>query len=102
MRSFLDVAPFVMDYRTQRQEILLYHVFFTLFGLGSEAVVALASVFGSVPIMVNVRVGLVEVQPIFVKLGRSLKATQWQTFWKIMGISLKRLYRYGLTSCNCP
>jgi NitT/TauT family transport system permease protein len=64
--------------------ILLYPVFLTLFGLGSAAVVALASVFGSVPIMVNVRVGLAEVQPIFVKLGRSLKATQWQTFWKIM------------------
>jgi len=64
--------------------ILLYPVFLTLFGLGSAAVVSMAIVFGSIPIMVNVSVGLAGVEPIFVKLGRSLKTTRWQMFWKIM------------------
>jgi NitT/TauT family transport system permease protein len=44
----------------------------------------MAIVFGSIPIMVNVSVGLAGVEPIFVKLGRSLKASRWQMFWKIM------------------
>jgi NitT/TauT family transport system permease protein len=64
--------------------ILLYPVFLTLFGLGSAAVVAMAIVFGSIPIMVNVSVGLAGVEPIFIKLGRSLKTTRWQMFSKIM------------------
>lgn len=64
--------------------ILLYPVFLTLFGLGSAAVVSMAIVFGSIPIMVNVSVGLAGVEPIFIKLGRSLKTTRWQMFWKIM------------------
>jgi NitT/TauT family transport system permease protein len=64
--------------------ILLYPVFLTLFGLGSATVVTMAVVFGSIPIMVNVSVGLAGVEPIFIKLGRSLKATRWQMFSKIM------------------
>lgn len=64
--------------------ILLYPVFLTLFGLGSAAVVSMAIIFGSIPILVNVSVGLAGVEPIFVKLGRSLKVTRWQMFWKIL------------------
>jgi NitT/TauT family transport system permease protein len=44
----------------------------------------MAIVFSSIPVMVNVNVGLSGVEPIFVKLGRSLKTTRWQMFWKIM------------------
>ena len=64
--------------------ILLYPVFLTLFGLGSPAVVSMAVVLGSIPIMVNVSVGLAGVEPIFVKLGRSLNATPWLMFRKVM------------------
>jgi NitT/TauT family transport system permease protein len=64
--------------------ILLYPVFLTLFGLGSGAVVGMAVVFGTVPIAVNVSAGLTGVERVFVKLGRSLRATPWQLFWKIM------------------
>ncbi len=64
--------------------ILLYPVFLTLFGLGSATVVAIAVVTGTIPIMVNVSAGLMGVERIFVKLGKSLKVTPWQLFWKIM------------------
>lgn len=64
--------------------ILLYPVFLTLFGLGSATVVAMGVIFGSIPIMVNVAVGLAGVEPIFVKLGRSLKASRAQMFAKIL------------------
>jgi NitT/TauT family transport system permease protein len=64
--------------------ILLYPVFLTLFGLGSAAIVSMAIIFGSIPIIVNVSVGLTTVEPIFVKLGRSLNVTGAQMFWKIM------------------
>jgi NitT/TauT family transport system permease protein len=64
--------------------ILLYPVFLAVFGLGSAAVVSMAIVFGSIPIMVNVSVGLTQVERIFLKLGRSLQASPGQMFWKIM------------------
>jgi len=64
--------------------ILLYPVFLTLFGLGSATVVAIAVVTGTIPIVVNVSAGLMGVERIFVKLGKSLKVTPWQLFWKIM------------------
>ena len=64
--------------------ILLYPVFLTLFGLGSATVISVAVVTGSIPIIVNISVGLAGVEPIFIKLGRSLKATSRQMFWKIM------------------
>lgn len=64
--------------------ILLYPVFLALFGLGSAAVIGMAVVFGTIPIMVNVSAGLTGVERIYVKLGLSLKATPWQLFWKIM------------------
>lgn len=64
--------------------ILLYPVFLTVFGLGSATVVSMAVVLGSIPIMVNVGVGLAGVEPVFIKLGRSLNTTRWQMFWKIM------------------
>lgn len=64
--------------------ILLYPVFMTLFGLGSAVVISMAIVTGTIPIMVNVSTGLLGVERVFVKLGRSLKVTPWQLFWKIL------------------
>jgi NitT/TauT family transport system permease protein len=64
--------------------ILLYPVFLALFGLESGAVVSIAVILGTIPIMVNVRAGLVGVERIFLKLGRSLRATRWQMFWKVL------------------
>ena len=64
--------------------ILLYPVFVTLFGLGSSAIISMAVVTGTIPIIVNVSAGLMGVDRIFVKAGRSLLATPWQLFWKVM------------------
>ncbi len=63
---------------------LLYPVFLTLFGLGSATVISMAVVLGSIPIMVNVNIGLSGIEPVFTKVGRSLKANRWQMFCKIM------------------
>jgi NitT/TauT family transport system permease protein len=79
----LAVEPILLAFYAA-PTILLYPVFLTLFGLGSAAVVSMAVVFGATPIMVNVSVGLAGVEPILIKLGRSLKATRFQMFWKIM------------------
>lgn len=64
--------------------ILLYPVFLTLFGLGSATVVAMGVIFGSIPIMVNVAVGLAGVEPIFLKVGRNLGAGRLRMFTKIL------------------
>lgn len=64
--------------------ILLYPVFLSLFGLGSMVVISMAVIFGTIPVMVNVTTGLSGVDAIYRKLGRSLRASSWQLFWKIM------------------
>lgn len=64
--------------------ILLYPVFLALFGLKSGAVVSIAAILGTVPVMVNVRAGLLGVDRIFIKQGRSLRATPWQMFRMIL------------------
>jgi NitT/TauT family transport system permease protein len=64
--------------------ILLYPVFLALFGLGSGAVVAMAVVTGTIPLMVNVSAGLRGVERVYVKAGRSLRATPGQLFWKVL------------------
>ena len=64
--------------------ILLYPVFLTFFGEGSVTVIIMAVVLGSVPIAINVAVGLGSIAAIWRKVGRSLNATGRQMFFKIM------------------
>jgi len=64
--------------------ILLYPVFMTFLGQGSETVVTMAVVLGAVPIAINVAVGFAGIEAIWRKVGRSLNATRNQMLWKIM------------------
>jgi NitT/TauT family transport system permease protein len=81
--------------------VLLYPVFLTLFGQGTMTVVTMAVVLGSVPIAINIAVGLGSIAPIWRKVGRSLNATSRQMLFQIMVPAATPIivtgFRLGLT-----
>jgi len=65
-------------------KIILLPLLLTIFGVGLEAKVANAAIHGIFPVILNTVVGVREVNRVLLKLGRSMKATRWQTFQKII------------------
>lgn len=53
------------------------------FGLGLESKLAIAFLVAFFPIVVDTATGLQATPPGLVELGRSLKASRWQMFWKV-------------------
>lgn len=53
------------------------------FGLGMQSKLAIAFLVAFFPIIVDTATGLQETPPGLVELGRSLRASRWQLFWKI-------------------
>jgi NitT/TauT family transport system permease protein len=53
------------------------------FGLGMESKLAIAFLVAFFPMVVDTATGLQETPPGLIELGRSLRATRWQMFWKI-------------------
>lgn len=53
------------------------------FGLGMESKLAIAFLVAFFPIIVDTATGLRETPAGLIELGRSLRATRWQMFWKI-------------------
>jgi NitT/TauT family transport system permease protein len=64
--------------------ILFYPVFITLLGPGSATVITMAVITGSTPIAINIAVGLMRIEPIWQKVGRSLLATPSQMLLRIL------------------
>jgi NitT/TauT family transport system permease protein len=64
--------------------ILLYPMFLTFFGQSSLTVISMAAVLGTVPIAINIAVGLNGVEPLLHKLGRSLNASPRQQYLRIL------------------
>lgn len=81
--------------------ILFYPVFLTFFGQGTETVVSMAIVLASVPIAINIAVGLAGIDPLWHKVGRSLCATNRQMMFRILIPAATPLivtgFRLGLT-----
>lgn len=53
------------------------------FGLGMQSKLAIAFLVAFFPIIVDTATGLKETPAGLIELGRSLRATRWQMFWKI-------------------
>lgn len=64
--------------------VLLYPVFIIFFGRTSLAIIALAIVTASLPIMLFTQQALSGVRSTFLKVGASLKMTEWETFRHIL------------------
>jgi NitT/TauT family transport system permease protein len=53
------------------------------FGLGMQSKLAIAFLVAFFPVVVDTATGLQETPPGLLELGRSLRASRWQVFWKI-------------------
>jgi ABC-type nitrate/sulfonate/bicarbonate transport system permease component len=65
-------------------KIVLLPLLLMLFGVGLPAKMANAALHAVFPVLLNTVVGVREVDRTLLKLGRSLRATPWQTFQKIV------------------
>ena len=64
--------------------ILAYPIFLVTFGRGSAAVIALSSIFGLIPIIINTKGAFQNVSPILLQVGASMNLTRKQMFWHIL------------------
>jgi ABC-type nitrate/sulfonate/bicarbonate transport system permease component len=64
--------------------ILAYPVFLVTFGRTSAAVIALSSIFGLIPIIINTKGAFQNVNPIFLQVGASMNLGRRQMFRHIL------------------
>lgn len=65
-------------------KIILLPIFLAIFGVGLEAKIANAAIHGVFPIILNTVAGVREVDPTLRKMARSMNASRWQVFQKIV------------------
>jgi NitT/TauT family transport system permease protein len=64
--------------------ILAYPIFLVTFGRSSAAVIALSSIFGLIPIIINTKGAFQNVNPILLQVGASMNLTRRQMFRHIL------------------
>ncbi|TMA12795.1 MAG: ABC transporter permease subunit [Deltaproteobacteria bacterium] len=64
--------------------ILAYPIFLVSFGRSSAAVIALSSIFGLIPIIMNTKSAFQQVNPILLQMGASMSLTRRQMFRHIL------------------
>jgi NitT/TauT family transport system permease protein len=64
--------------------ILAYPIFLVAFGRTSAAVIALSSIFGLIPIIMNTKGAFQQVNPILLQVGASMNLTRRQMFRHIL------------------
>jgi NitT/TauT family transport system permease protein len=74
--------PFVVAFKTI-PKIVFAPLFIVWFGFGQNSKIVMAVAIGFFPVLMNTMVGLENVPQDAIRLMRSLRATKWQTFWKV-------------------
>ncbi len=74
--------PFVVGFQAI-PKIVFAPLFIAWFGFGETSKVVMAVVIAFFPVLINTLVGLESVPEDARRLMRSIKATQWQTFYKV-------------------
>lgn len=64
--------------------VLCYPVTLVIFGIGAPSIIAIAAVMATIPIVLNVWIGLSEVPPVYRAVARSLQFSRWQTATKVL------------------
>jgi NitT/TauT family transport system permease protein len=64
--------------------ILAYPIFLVTFGRGSAAVIALSSIFGLIPTIINTKSAFQNANPILLQVGASMNLTRQQMFRHIL------------------
>jgi len=63
---------------------LMFPIFLVLFGRTFYAIIFLATIYGSIPIIMNTREALLSVRRTLIWVGRSFRLSETQIFWKII------------------
>ncbi|HTV30085.1 MAG TPA: ABC transporter permease [Xanthobacteraceae bacterium] len=80
----LNLALYPILIATQSvPKVAIAPIILVWFGLGMESKLAIAFLVAFFPIVVDTATGLRETPPGLVELGRSLRASAWQMFWKV-------------------
>ena len=64
--------------------VLAFPLFLVLFGRSSLTVIVMSTITGLAPIIIKTTEGLASVRPVLINVGKSLKLTDSQMFWKIL------------------
>ena len=64
--------------------VLLFPLFLVLFGRSSLTIIVMSIITGLAPIVIKTTEGLLGVRPVLMNVGKSLKLTDSQMFWKIL------------------
>jgi len=64
--------------------VFFYPLLLVVFGLGPKPVITVAGAMSTIPIVLNTRVGLTEIRPIYHRLGRTLGCSPWRTVRQIL------------------
>ncbi|NJC71427.1 ABC transporter permease subunit [Planosporangium thailandense] len=59
--------------------VVFYPVFLVILGINLWPIIILGSIMAAIPMALNTWVGLSEVRPVYLNLGRSLCLSRWQT-----------------------
>ena len=62
----------------------MYPLFLVIFGRSPATVIVMSVITGLAPIIIKTTEGLVAVRPVLINVGRSLKMSDRQMFWKIL------------------
>ena len=76
--------------------VVLYPILLALMGLGSGPIVTLSSIMVGAPVALSTMVGLSEIKPVLLKLGRSFNCSPRQQFAKVMVPAAMPLLAPGL------
>jgi len=81
---FLNLSLYPILIATQSvPKVAIAPIILVWFGLGMESKLAIAFLVAFFPIVVDTATGLHETPPGLIELGRSLRASRWQMFWKV-------------------
>ena len=64
--------------------VLAFPLFLVIFGRSPATVIVMSVITGLAPIIIKTTEGLVAVRPVLINVGRSLKMSDRQMFWKIL------------------
>ncbi len=64
--------------------VLAFPLFLVMFGRSATTIIVMSVVSGVAPIILKTTEGLVATRPVLLNVGKSLKMTQSQMFWKIL------------------
>ena len=64
--------------------ILLYPIFLVIFGRGINAIIAMGSLYGMIPVVLNTHQGLRDVDQVYLKVGKGMRLSERQILRHIL------------------